>query len=117
MTKMEYICIASFYVFRFCPMGSKGCEHISRIMGRYAAYELSPDTADYRRLIEEVANEQGIHVNSLKKTISKFIRRSWKSGYADEWKRLTGWDSNTPPNVDTAIRLLCEALPVFPELR
>ena len=107
MTKEDRSRLSLGYAFQFGTMSHKGCGNLARIIKRFVESDSSADTANYKQMIAEVAEERKIQPNSLKRSIQRFIDAGWKHGSADNWKHFIDWNQDTPPNADMAIRLLC----------
>ena len=96
------------YIAQFGLPLSHGQGYLHRILRRYEAHGFSAETADYKLLIAEAAAEKGIKPQSMKNSITRYLKKGWECGFSDTWRYFTGWDGESLPKVNTAIRLICE---------
>lgn len=101
------------YTAQFGNPASRGAGYLYQMLRKYVAYGFSTETADYNLLLKEVSEEKGISPISLKRSIKRSILNGWSSERAETWKRVTGWNKDSPPHVGIAIRLVCESFEIF----
>lgn len=109
MSKLNHT-FAQGYAFQFGLPVYKGGRYLSQILKRYAESGFPKDTINDKQLIIEIAQQQGIQPNSLKQSIQRYINAGWKYGFSSKWQYFVGWNADTPPDVNTAICLLCESV-------
>lgn len=102
------------FVCQFGEPGYHGIGYLLKILQKYEAHGFSRDTADYKLLLSEIASEKGIQPDSIKRSIQRYVKQGWKIEETHKrWQYYTGWKESTPPNADTAIRLICESFDNF----
>jgi len=90
----------------------KGCLNLALVLRAFAESGLSADEVNCNKLIAIAAKQRNVLAYSAKQAIDRYIKGSWQC-FKSDWKHYTGWDKETPPDVDTAIRLLCMSLDRF----
>lgn len=87
----------------------KGHWYMKQILLLYVEIASSGELAIYNKLVSEVSEKRGIRPGSMKRAIKYYVNQGWALGMRKDWQTLTGWDQDDPPDVNTAIRLICES--------
>lgn len=115
MTQEERAKYATSYALELGPGYYKGCRNMYLLLGEYVKSGLSAHEVNYKKLIETVAKERDVSTETTKKAIHRYVKGGLKS-YHDSWVLYTGWDKDVPPDVDTAIKLICMSLDNYIEI-
>lgn len=115
---MDHNTLISLYLHEFGPSLYKGYGYMKQILLRYMETALSAERTDYNRLVAEVAAEADVRPDTVRSAIQRYVASYWKRGFSRGWKSCAGWDNNYPPNVNTAIRLICESfIPIIKNIK
>lgn len=117
MPNMDRSTLMDIYASQFGRLTSKGAGYLGRILRRYDAVRCSSGSPDYKQLVLDVAAEKGIQPESIRRAIQRYVNDGWNKEecFRSAWAEYTGWDKDTPPDVDTAIKLICESFSHLPE--
>lgn len=90
-------------------------KYLTGILARYVENGCTATRVDYARFIVEVAVEYDVKPASVRGTIERFVKASWRRDelFQWEWEHYTGWTEPTPPTTAVAIRLICESYVPF----
>lgn len=109
MSDINFNTLISQYLHKFGLATYKGHWYMKQVLLLYVETALSGATASYNKLVSEVSKKRGIRPGSMKRAIKYYVNQGWALGMRKDWQTLTGWDQDDPPDVNTAIRLICES--------
>lgn len=102
------------YTCQFGQLFHNGSAYMAQILRRYREQNITLDTSGIKQLILYVAKENEIRPSSVRNSIKRYLDNGWKQNI-NAWKEYTDWNQDSPPDVNTAIKLLCKSYAVFEE--
>ncbi len=113
MDSIEKTLLANFFTYQSAIPQFKEVSYLQRIVEKYAESGFPLGEADYSRFIAEAAAEEGIDPGQMKLDIREYLSACWKQGTYNQWAASNNWSRETPPNIDTAIKLICLSYGAF----
>ena len=104
-----------WYPRRFGEPFRIGAKYMCKILEYYEEARCSGETIDFDQYIKATAAHYERARYSVLCSIQRYIKDGWETGCREQWKNLTAWDQENPPNAKQAIRLICESFSAFYE--
>ncbi len=98
--------LISLYVRKFGRITTNGSWYMIQILQSYTEQSIPLDADGIKHLILAVSKEKGLKPSSIRSAIKRYLDNGWNRNPI-VWKRYTAWKYRFPPDVNTAIRLLC----------
>lgn len=104
--------LVSYYMSQFGILHLKGRLYLKDSLFCYIE---NGYVYDSDKILLQVCQKKGVKRDVLYQGVRYFLRKSWEKGFSWHWKYFLGWDLESPPASNVAVRLLCENYVPFVE--